>query len=94
MDSVFDEFDPIAYAGGHEHNLQVIRSTPVQYYLVSGSGVFDHTTPVFTTEGSVYGSDEAGYMRVDALRDGRVRLAVISVDEGGNGQEVYSQWLK
>jgi hypothetical protein len=32
-------------------------------------------------------------MRVDALRDGRVRLEVIEVDEEGGVRRLWSTWL-
>ncbi len=94
VDSVLAEYYPLAYAAGHDHNLQVTQSESVQFLLVSGSGIFGHTDPAFMIEGSVFARAEPGYMRVDAMQDGRVRLAVITVEETGVGREAYSQWLK
>ena len=36
---------PTVYAAGHEHNLQVFRRDPAKYLLVSGAGIYGHTTP-------------------------------------------------
>lgn len=84
---------PLVWAAGHEHNLQVIRGTVARHLLVSGSGYFGHGGFAQWSDSTVYASDRSGYMRLDVLPDGRVRLAVVVVDKAGNGREVHAEWL-
>jgi len=84
---------PLLYAGGHEHNLQVIDGTGARYLVVSGAGRFGQGSHVTTIPGTRFASSAAGFVRVDVLRDGRVRLAVITTDRDGIGSERYSAWL-
>jgi len=49
---------------------------------------------VHWVEGMRFGSSESGYMRLDVLRDGRVRLEVREVDQAGRGHEAFSMWIK
>lgn len=81
--SVFGEFpeQPLVWAAGHDHNLQVFEGYEygVGYILVSGAG----------SKLSNVGKDDAlfaagkqqrelGYMRLEFLTDGRVLLSVIT----------------
>jgi hypothetical protein len=85
---------PLAWAGGHEHVLEVIESPNWGRVLVSGAGIYDHETYVRGVPGSLYGSARAGYMRIDFLQDGRRRLGVIEVDARGRGREAYAKILE
>ena len=85
---------PMAYAAGHEHNLQVLRRNPARYLLVSGAGIYNHTTPVRAITGTRYTRRASGYMRLTFLRDGRVRLAAIVVDAQGEGREDFSLYVE
>jgi hypothetical protein len=93
MARAFSRNPPLIYAAGHEHNLQVFRRDPAKYLLVSGGGIYGHTTAVRVINGHLYARRASGYMRVTFLRDGRVRLAVISVDRDGHRSEDFSIWL-
>jgi hypothetical protein len=88
--------EPLVYAAGHDHNLQVFegRNGP-RYSLVSGMGsrasavggnrrtLFAHTAPF-----------HMGFMEIEFLTDGRVRLGVWESDRGApNGVEVFSMPL-
>lgn len=84
---------PLVYAAGHEHGLQVLEGGPARWQLVSGAGIYGHNGPLTDVPGTRVAIREAGFMRLDLLGDGRVRLAVISVDRTGRPQEVYSRWL-
>jgi hypothetical protein len=82
------------YAAGHEHNLQVLRRNPARFHLVSGAGIFNHTTAVRAITGTLYTRRASGYMRLTILTDGRVRLSVQVVNEKGEATEDYSAWLE
>jgi hypothetical protein len=89
---------PVLYAAGHEHSLQLFRGTGgARFLLVSGRGSGSKVSPVGRDETTLYAhADPArpGFARLDILRDGRLRLALIEVDVGTDeGVEVYSRWL-
>lgn len=91
--AAFGSQPPLAYAAGHEHNLQVLDGIGARYLLVSGSGIYDHLSQAFRIEGSRYARAASGFIRVDILRDGRVRVGVLLVDEDGDVSEDFSMWL-
>jgi hypothetical protein len=84
---------PLIYAAGHEHNLQVFRRAPARYQVVSGAGIYGHTTTVRRITGTLYTRRASGFQRVTFLKDGRVRLAVLVVDQNGKATEDYSMFL-
>ena len=84
---------PLAWTGGHEHVLQVIESPQWGRVLVSGTGIFGHTSPVKDVPGSLYHASRAGYMRIDWLRDGTRRLGVIEVAKDGSFHESFAKRL-
>lgn len=68
---------PLAFVGGHEHSLQVIRhdsATAPHYSLVSGSA--SKLTPVGWAPGMLYRRSAPGYMRVVVRTNGAVDLYV------------------
>ncbi len=91
--SAFRARRPLFYAAGHEHNLQVLDGERVAYFLVSGGGYYGHTTRVVHLDESRYAGAESGFIRVDVLRDGRVRLGIITVTGDGIATEAFSMWL-
>jgi hypothetical protein len=93
FESVFRDSPPLAFLAGHDHGLQVLSGGGVRHVLVSGSGSFDHNNAVRKLDSTRYASDEPGFMRVDALRDGRVRLSVLVVDAGARATEAFAMWL-
>jgi hypothetical protein len=93
LEGVFREYPPLVYAAGHEHTLQVLEGRSARHLLVSGAGIFGHTSSVRKIEGSRFASSDAGFMRLDVERSGRVRLAVLSVDREGRTGEAHSEWL-
>jgi len=93
LESAFRERPPLAYAAGHEHNLQVLDGRSARYLLVSGAGIHGHTLKARRIEGTRYVSSAAGFMRLDLERGGRVRLAVLEVDAHGQAAERWAAWL-
>jgi hypothetical protein len=89
----FQQNPPLVYAAGHEHNLQVLRRAPARYLLVSGTGIYGHTTSVRAITGSQYARRASGFQRLSFLRDGRVRLAVLVSDAQGRLREDFSTFL-
>lgn len=94
LERAFAARPPLVYAAGHEHNLQVLRRAPAKWLLVSGGGIYNHTTATRAITGTQYTRRASGFMRLSFLRDGRVRLAVLVVDAQGNATEDYSAWIE
>lgn len=86
---------PLVHAAGHEHNLQLLqpRGAPAKYLVVSGAGIFNHTTATRVIAGTMYARSVSGWVTLAFLRDGRVRMAYRVVDEQGKFREDYSMWL-
>jgi hypothetical protein len=83
---------PRIVAAGHEHSLQVISDPSVPSLLVSGSGYENHYDPVAWRSDTRYAASVAGFMRVDRLKDGRLRLSVLQPKDDGV-EELHSEWL-
>jgi hypothetical protein len=94
LEGAMDGVAPLVYAGGHDHNLQVMEGSVVRRLLVSGAGYFGHDSPVSWRANTRFARAASGYMRLDVQRDGRVRLGVVVVDADGRGTEVYSELLE
>ncbi len=69
----------VVIASGHDHNLQVITEAsgarPL-HHIVSGSA--SKVTPVKDVSGTVWKAEKHGYMRLVFLKDGRMRVDVIT----------------
>jgi len=86
---------PLLQAGGHEHALQVLEgSHNTQWNLVSGAGTVKRPDEVGIGNDTVFVSSKAGFMRLDLLRDGRVRLSVTEVTGKNEVTHPYSVWLR
>lgn len=85
---------PNLYASGHDHDLQVIAGGPARLNLISGAGIYGHTTEVGRTRGTLFARDASGFARLDVPRSGRARLAVLQVDGTGRSREVFSTWVE
>ena len=89
----------LAYAAGHDHSLQVFRSrTGPRYTMVSGLGATSRTSEVGTASNTLFAHANplhTGFMQMDFLRSGAVRLSVMeaSADNPGVGTEVFSMML-
>lgn len=93
IEGTFQPGSPFIYASGHDHSLEVIRRG-TRYYLVSGAGTEDHQSAVGRGDSTAFRSPRPGFMRVDVLTTGRVRLGVTVLDLTGVPHETYSAWLK
>jgi len=89
---------PLAYVAGHDHSLQVFRSAVgPPYLLVSGLGSSVESSVVGDNSRTLFAhsnKDHTGFMQMDFLKDGRVRLSVI--EYGGKDLppfEMYSTFL-
>jgi hypothetical protein len=71
----------------------VLDGGAVAHLIVSGAGRFGHTSNVAAIPGSRFVASRAGFVRLDVLTDGRIRLGVIVADVSGGGQERFSMWL-
>lgn len=85
---------PLVYAAGHEHNLQVLRGRVATFDVVSGGGIYGHTSAARAIETSLYARRASGFVKLSVLQDGRVRLGVWVVDARGRATEEYSRWLR
>jgi hypothetical protein len=91
---VFTRRKPLIYAAGHEHSLQVFRGRTAQTLLVTGTGVAGHVSHVHTLPNTRFAVARGGFMRLDVLRDGRVRLGVIVVQDDGVAVESWADMLR
>jgi hypothetical protein len=89
LDSAFACRPPAVYAAGHEHTLQVLDRGRRPLLIVSGAGIADHESYVERLPETRLALTSPGFMRADLLRDGRLRIGVIT---GGNGvaEEVWA----
>lgn len=90
----FQDHPPLVFAAGHDHNLQVLRGVRARYVLVSGGGIYQHLSEVGFAPETRYAAEASGYMRLDALEDGKIRLGVIVVDGTGEGKETFGAYLE
>lgn len=93
LDSVFACHPPLLYASGHEHSLQLIDRGRPPLLAVSGTGIFGHTGFVAGIPGTRLALSQAGFMRLDLLADGHLRLGVLTVTRDGQAHEVHSELL-
>ena len=94
FEEVFNEVEPLVYAAGHDHDMQVLKGENAKTVLVSGAGIFGHVSPVDFRPNTRWAAATSGFMRLDFLRDGKVRLGVISVNVLGETDEVFSMYLE
>jgi hypothetical protein len=90
---VFARVAPRATASGHEHSQQVLTDPRVPTLLVTGGGYDGHVSPVAWKPDTRFAAPESGFMRIDRLRDGRLRLAVLRPREETKVDELHSEWL-
>jgi hypothetical protein len=90
----------LVYAAGHDHSLQVFRPGPEEaYMLVSGLGSKSRASAVGAAASTLFAhsnTEHAGFMQLDFLSNGQVRLAVIETDAQApdGGKEVFSMGMK
>ena len=85
---------PLMWASGHDHDLQVLRGSGAHVFVISGAGTYGRTRPVDRTSNTLFARSAGGFMEVEIMRDGRMRLAVLEVGSDGSAREVFSVWLE
>jgi hypothetical protein len=93
LGQAFQEHPPLIYASGHDHSLQVVDSGPARHHIVSGTGYYGHLDPVTRVPGTRVAISASGFVAVDVATDGRVRVAVVTVNADGTSEEAWSAWL-
>jgi len=94
LDSAFTPDPPLVYAAGHEHALEVHVGPSASYALVSGAGAWHHEAPIRPRSDVLFGESRGGFMKLDVMMDGRVRLAVIALSPDGHPAEAWSKWIR
>jgi len=94
LEGVFAETPPLVFVGGHEHTLEVLEGEVVPYLLTSGAGYYGHTSPAKWRPQTLYQNEASGFMRLDLLEDGRLRLGVIEVSADAARSEHFSLYLE
>jgi hypothetical protein len=95
LESALRASQPILYASGHDHSLQVLHGIGARYQIVTGAGIYGHNTPVHWIDRTVFAAPgRSGYTRVEVQRDGRVRLASVLVAADGARTEGFSIFLE
>jgi len=93
LDTAFACRPPALYAAGHEHTLQLLDRGRPPLLAVSGVGIAGHQSHVERIPETRLALSQGGFMRADLLRDGRMRLGVITATEHGEAHEVFAQLL-
>lgn len=93
LSAAFGERRPLVYAAGHEHNLQILDGDAARHLIVSGAGRYYSISHVRALADTRYALAAGGFVRLDVLTDGRIRLSVIVAERDGGGQERFSMWL-
>lgn len=90
LEGAFRDSPPLAFAAGHEHTLEVLRGGAAPNLLVSGAGYYGHTTATKWRPETRYQKAASGFLRLDFMRSGEVRLGILLVDEKGNVEEPFA----
>ncbi len=78
LQGVLSKHEPLLYAAGHDHNLQVLRGNRgSQFTVVSGSGSL--TTDVGSGEETLFAHEALGFIEIEFTHARRVLLTVHSV---------------
>lgn len=93
--SAFAPEPPLVYVSGHEHALEVHHGPGAEFTLISGAGSTGEHSALHPREGTVFAASVNGFLRLDAYRDGRVRLTVVAVDvDDGGSTDAWGDWLR
>ena len=94
MEKVISKYPNIIYASGHEHTLQILEGINNNIYLISGFGTSVHINNVSYGDKSILSVLSPGFMQLDFLSGGKIRLGVYTVSENSElAEEVFSTWL-
>lgn len=94
--SVLQEKPPLAFAAGHEHDLQVLEGgKAAKYILVSGAGSKTMLTTATHHSDTLFSHLHPGFMALDFMKNGTVLLRIVEPgDKPGASTVTYSKWLK
>jgi hypothetical protein len=93
LDSAFACAPPAIFAAGHEHGLQLLDRGRPPLLAVSGAGIYGHESFLQRLPETRFALAKGGFMRVDLLRDGRLRLGVVEATSAGEPRELYARLL-
>ena len=93
MEKVLSKYHKVIYASGHEHSLQVLNGVNDNIYLISGFGTSIHINSLSYGDKSILSVHSPGFMQLDFLKDGRVRIGVYTVSVNYKSTETFSMWL-
>lgn len=93
LDRAFATAPPLVVAAGHDHTLQLIRSAPARFQIVSGAGSAGNLTWVYPVEGTLYAAAASGWTRLDFARSGDVEATFQTLDAAGTAASAYQACL-
>jgi hypothetical protein len=91
--SAFTARPPLLLASGHEHSLQVLDAPALGLQLVSGGGTVARPDHVRRKDDTLLATSTPGFARLDLYTDGRARLEIITVGDGGQTTRPGALWL-
>jgi hypothetical protein len=96
IEAALESSEPLIYAAGHDHNLQVLHGgRAAKYLLVSGAGSWSKVSCAVRLRESHFTSQHrSGFMRIDVLKDRGVLLRVYRFTDSGSGGLAFSRWLE
>lgn len=84
---------PLVYASGHEHALQLLTGSQARLLVVSGAGTLGRPESVSRGGDTLFASPHAGFVRLDVVYGGHVRVEVVEVHAGGSIIRPFSKCL-
>ena len=89
----FSKYPPMVYASGHDHCLQVLKEKYGMLQLVSGGGLESRIKNVGKGKRTVFAYEHTGFMRLDVLLNGKVKLNVIVPDNNNKSKDVFTMMI-
>ena len=78
LGSALTQAPPLAYAAGHDHNLQLIQGDRLaNFHIVSGAGAVRKISRVTNVEGTLFAHAHPGFVVLDFLREPNGEEAVL-----------------
>jgi Calcineurin-like phosphoesterase len=93
MEKVISKYHKVIYTSGHEHSLQVLKGVNDNIYLISGFGTSLHINSLSYGDKSILSAHSPGFMQLDFLYDGKIRLSVYTVSDEYISTEAFSMWM-
>ncbi len=73
--------------------LALLKEVNDNIYLISGFGTSIHINSLSFGDESILSVHSPGFMQLDFLNDGKVRLSVYTVSDNYKSSEAFSMWL-